>query len=107
MNVNPTNPSEAQYKTMFLILVLVGLEVLRSSAVKSALAIENKTGVDKVTWQRIVAYAFAAVAFIALSDIAPTFVTWLLLLIIVGVLVMNGDVYAAELKKLTGLLSGK
>lgn len=98
--------TDMQYRTIFLILLVVGLEVLRSSAVKGALAIENKSSIDHVTWQKILVYLFASVLLVAFSEVAPSFVTWLLLLIILGVVVMNGDVYAAELGKLSSLLSG-
>lgn len=88
--------SNAQYTTLLLIGLLFGLEFLKGRLKNEPLSF---------SWQKSLAFVAASVLLVGLSDFAPALVIWFLLLLILSVLVINGNIYAAGMVSLSNILS--
>ena len=102
--------SDAQVTVLVLLLVLLGMEIVRSAQVKGTTTLslanlaKNLTG---TTWKKITLYFLGALFLELLASVAPAFTIWFLVLLLVGIGVSNADIYSAWLASATKTLTSK
>jgi hypothetical protein len=101
--------NDAQMTVLVLLIILLAMEVVRSSTVKGTTTLSFSQLAKDVTgnsWKKVSLWFIGALALILLAGVAGTFTIWVVVLIMVGVLISNAQVYTSWLTNATKTLGG-